>query len=79
MVAHCQLTFSPSGAALLLTLGLTPPAVPEPVGGAAAWLERRGGGFNHTDIQVLTILRPIWVRGEVSQGVGPAATHSLSP
>lgn len=48
------------------------------VGGAAVRLEHHGG-FYHTVVQVvLTRLGPIWERGEVSQRVGPAATHSLS-
>lgn len=38
-----------------------------------------GGGFHHSDVQVLlTRLGPIWEREEVSERVGPAATHSLS-
>lgn len=57
---------------------LTRPAVPKLVGGAAVRLEQHGG-FRHTVVQVLlTRLGPIWERGEVSERVGPAATHSLS-
>lgn len=58
---------------------LTRPAVLKPVVGGAAVRLGQHRGFHRTTVQVLTRLGPIWGRGEVSERVGPAATHSLSP
>lgn len=64
---------------LLLTYSIDPSSCAEASGWGCCQAGAAGGYHHHQHRVFLTRLEPIWGKRGVSEGVGPAASHSLCP